>query len=169
VTSNVVGPHGVRAPSDEDPQPYVSAERMRGWRETLATAGVEPVVVTEAHSTDQQGYEALGLLLDADPGITAVLCFSDALAHGVMLAAQDRGLAVPDRLSVVGYDDNPLAARLRPPLTTVRQDVVEKGRLAAAALVQGAQKAPATTDSGPIHVVLPTELVVRGSTGPPPG
>lgn len=81
----------------------------------------------------EYGRQALELLLNADPGITAVLCFADSLAHGVLLAAQDRGLTVPDDLSVVGFDDGALAPSLR--LTTVHQDVDEKGRRSAAALV----------------------------------
>ena len=69
-------------------------------------------------------------------------------------------LEVPGQLSVVGFDDVPMAASLRPPLTTVRQPLLEKGRLAALRLIEGAELG---TD------LLPTELVVRGSTGPVPG
>jgi DNA-binding LacI/PurR family transcriptional regulator len=105
------------------------------------------------------------------------LCFADTIAHGVMLAAQDQGLDIPGDLSIVGFDDNPLAARLRPALTTVRQDVAEKGRLAAELLIRtvgpdaatlglvaGPTKEPAETNR---HVVLPTQLIVRDSTGRP--
>jgi len=176
VTAGVVGPHGLQDQQDAgDGQPHVATARMLGWRDALTPAGIEPVVVREPHASQDTGYQALGTLLDADPGITGVLCFADTLAHGVMLAAQDRGLELPRDLSIVGFDDNPLAARLRPPLTTVRQDITEKGRLAAAALVRAAHRtsasapaegtAPAATT--PLHVVLPTELVVRESTAPP--
>jgi DNA-binding LacI/PurR family transcriptional regulator len=175
VTASVVGPHGLQPRDARDAQPHVTAQRMLGWRDALAPAGIEPVVVRESQATQSQGYEALGMLLGADPGITGVLCFADTLAHGVMLAAQDRGLVLPRDLSIVGFDDNPLAARLRPPLTTVRQDITEKGRLAAAALVRAAHRksspAPAQVATpaatAPLHVVLPTELVVRDSTAPP--
>jgi DNA-binding LacI/PurR family transcriptional regulator len=71
---------------------------------------------------------------------------------------------------VVGFDDNPLAVRLRPALTTVRQDVAEKGRLAAAELIRilAAAGDPATDETaGPQHVLLPTELVIRDSTTRP--
>ncbi|MEP6560283.1 MAG: substrate-binding domain-containing protein, partial [Nakamurella sp.] len=139
---------------------------------------IDPVVVKQEHFTEEDGYTALELLLEVDPDITGVLCFSDTLAHGVMLAGQDRGLELPRDLSVVGFDDSPLAARLRPALTTVWQDVGEKGRLAAAALARvvsaaGSSRAAGADLSGldggqePLHVVLPTRLVVRESTAAP--
>jgi DNA-binding LacI/PurR family transcriptional regulator len=127
----VLGPHGLQHDLPTTPQPYVTAQRMLGWRDGLGAAGITPVTVTQPHPTEEDGYAALGLLLDADPGITGVLCFADTVAHGVMLAAQERGLQLPDDLSIIGFDDNPLAARLRPALTTVRQEVPAKGRLAA--------------------------------------
>jgi len=153
----------------------VTIQRMLGWREGLAAAGIEPVVVKLPHTSQEDGYAALDVLLAADPGITAVLCFADTIAHGVLLAARDQGLDIPGDLSVVGFDDNPMAARLRPALTTVRQDVAEKGRLAADLLIRTVLPDAATPDNDRIdkpaesdlHVVLPTELIVRDSTGRP--
>jgi DNA-binding LacI/PurR family transcriptional regulator len=104
---------------------------------------------------------ALDALLGADPDLTAVLCFSDVMAAGVVSAATDRGLVVPADLSVVGFDDTPFAAHLRPALTTVHQDVLEKGRLAARAVI-GLLHDPAGTEAE--QIVLPTELVIRDST-----
>jgi len=77
------------------------------------------------------------------------------------------GIGVPGELSVVGFDDNPLAAQVRPGLTTVRQDVAAKGRAAAAALTAAIERARtgATAPAGG-HVLLPTELVIRESSGP---
>ena len=166
VNAGVVGPHGLQTAETADPQSYVTTQRMLGWNDALAAAGITAVVVKQPHSTEEQGYEALSLLLAADPELTAVLCFSDTLAHGVMLAAQDRGLALPRDLSVVGFDDNPLAARLRPALTTVRQDVAEKGRLAAAELIRLVGAAGGEPDP-PRHVLLPTTLILRDSTDRP--
>lgn len=133
----------------------------------------------------------------SDEAVTAVLCFSDAIAEGTLRAARARGLRVPEDLSVVGFDDNGLAVWTDPPLTTVRQDVDAKGRAAVGALLDviAARRAgpPPSTASDPVpstvpapvpnaaphpaprpvphpvpHVTLPTELVVRGSTGPAP-
>jgi LacI family transcriptional regulator len=84
---------------------------------------------------------------------------SDMAAIGLMAAAQAAGLKVPDDLSVVGYDDLPMAAWTHPELTTVRQPIVEKGRLAARLLIQR-MKGKAVESPAP----LATSLVIRAST-----
>lgn len=170
VSADIVEPYGlVVGNGSPDRQSYVAYERIAGWRGALAAAGVEPVIVNQAHPTEGDGYEALELMLDAAPDVTGVLCFADTLAHGVMLAAQNRGLSLPQDLSVVGFDDNPLASRLRPALTTVRQDVLAKGRLAASALIDlvEAARLDGATPAPPAQILLPTELVIRESTAPP--
>jgi DNA-binding LacI/PurR family transcriptional regulator len=170
VSADIVPPYGIVAGAGvPDRQSYVAYERIAGWRGVLTAAGIEPVIVNQPHPTEGDGYEALELLLAAAPDITGVLCFADTLAHGVMLAAQSRGLVLPHDLSVVGFDDNPLASRLRPSLTTVRQDVQAKGRLAASALIELVESARLDSAGGApaAQIVLPTELVVRESTAPP--
>lgn len=167
--SGVHGPHGVV----DDPagliDGYPSTQRRLGWFDALDAAGITPRIVRQRNAVRDGSYAAARLLLDTPERPTAVLCFSDALAHGVIEAARDLGLRVPADLSVVGFDDNPLATRIRPALTTVRQDVEVKGRAAAAALRVAIERAR-TGDAGPVeHVLLPTELVVRDSTAPPPG
>jgi DNA-binding LacI/PurR family transcriptional regulator len=97
---------------------------------------------------------------------TAILCFSDLIARGVIEAATAAGLDVPDDLTVVGFDDDPLAAVGRPALTTVRQDVGAKGRAAARALFEAMDGARAGTRARPTHTLLPTELVIRDSSAP---
>jgi DNA-binding LacI/PurR family transcriptional regulator len=104
-------------------------------------------------------------LLEQPDRPTGLLCVSDAFALDALRAAADLGLRVPEDLSVVGYDDSRLAATSRPPLTTIRQDVRAKGRDAVAALVRAIND----PSGRPERVVLPAELVVRESTGPPPG
>lgn len=143
---------------------FGTRERIRGWLQGLRSLSQSPAVVRTAN-TVEGGYQVLDDLLRADPRTTAVLCWSDVIAAGIQLAAQDRGLEVPDDLSIVGFDDSPLALRLRPALTTVRQDVEEKGRLATAALI--AALSPAGDPVETEHVRLPTELVVRESTAAP--
>jgi LacI family transcriptional regulator len=93
---------------------------------------------------------------------TGVLAMSDMAAIGLMAAAQAAGVPVPGGLSIVGYDDLPMAAWTNPALTTVRQPIVEKGRLAARLLIQR-MKGKAVESPVP----LATSLVVRGSTSPP--
>jgi DNA-binding LacI/PurR family transcriptional regulator len=82
------------------------------------------------------------------------------MALGVLKAAREAGLAVPGELSVVGFDDAPSAAEATPPLTTVRQPLLEKGRTAGRLVVEGA-------GVGASEVLLPVELLVRGSTARP--
>ena len=158
------------------PESYIARQRIRGWLDALGGAGVSPVVVKQPkmpYRPEIDGYAALAMLLDADPEITGVLCFSDRFAAGVLAAALDRGLTVPGDLSIIGFDDSPVASNSRPALTTVRQDLAGKGHAAAEGLI-AAVRAKAATKTGLTqetpdaagHVVLPVELVVRESTGP---
>ena len=146
---------------------YVSHERLLGYLEALDDAGITPVVHQQASSDDEEARLAALELLAAAPRPTGVLCFSDVVAHGVVRAAEQLGLDVPRDLSVIGFDDSPLARRLRPQLTTVHQDVTEKGRLAAKSLRTAMEQRRAGTTGRARHVVLPTELVVRDSTAAP--
>jgi DNA-binding LacI/PurR family transcriptional regulator len=139
-------------------------ERLRGYLDALAEAGITsdgiPIWETSGLSREDAMIGA-GELLDHAPRTTALLCMSDELALAALATAKLRGIDVPGDLSIVGFDDTPSARRADPPLTTVRQDLVRKGRLAgelALHLLSGRRApAPATLD---------VELVVRGSTGP---
>jgi DNA-binding LacI/PurR family transcriptional regulator len=90
---------------------------------------------------------------------------SDALAAQLLLEAAACGVDVPGSLSIVGFDDVPFASLTEPPLTTVRQPSEEKGEVAARVLLDALE---ADAPLEPTRTLLPTELVVRGSTGPPP-
>ena len=168
VTTNLAGPDGVVEGEPDMPIGHVLRQRMLGWTDALGAAGIRPTIVQQQSSGEEAGRVAGATLLDQRERPTAILCFSDATAYGVVRAAEDRGVTIPGDLSLVGFDDNPLAQRIRPQLTTVRQDVAAKGRAAAAALTALIERtrdgsAPARAR----HVVLPTELVVRASTAPP--
>jgi DNA-binding LacI/PurR family transcriptional regulator len=142
----------------------LSRARLGGYADAVRAAGLpwESVPVREAPLNDAAlGRAAAADVLDREPRPTALLCFSDLLALGALEAAAERGLRVPGDLSVVGFDDAPFAATAAPPLTTVRQPLVEKGRVAARLLLDGW---PA---DDPPALLLPTELVVRESTAPP--
>ncbi len=168
LTSEKAGPHGVEVAPDLASHHHVSRQRMLGWLDALTPAGIEPVVIRVPLKSEEAAYDAATLLLDRQDPPTAVLCFSDVLARGVMRAAEDLDVRVPEELSVVGFDDNPLAQRMRPALTTVRQDVAKKGRAATAALIEAIESARSGKAAAPRQVLLPTELVVRESTGPAP-
>jgi DNA-binding LacI/PurR family transcriptional regulator len=168
VSTGFTGEFGVVSKPFASPLANTERNRMLGWFDALHAAGVEPVVVRRPHGDPiETGRSAGALLLDRRPRPTAVLCFSDAIASGVLDAAGEARVAVPSQLSVVGFDDSPIAGRLRPPLTTVRQDVAAKGRAAASALTRALGRGPGRPGGRSRHVVLPTELVVRASTAPP--
>jgi LacI family transcriptional regulator/LacI family repressor for deo operon, udp, cdd, tsx, nupC, and nupG len=104
------------------------------------------------------GQSALVRLLEA--GVTAVFCSNDMIAIGVLMACQARGIAVPQQLSVVGFDDISLASYVTPALTTVRQPKVELGRLATQVMLDLLRNQP-----GQNHTLMPA-LVSRASTAP---
>jgi DNA-binding LacI/PurR family transcriptional regulator len=141
-------------------------QRMLGWLDALRALEVHPAVVRAPANGDDEAIDAARTVLRAEPRPTAVLCFSDVLALGVVTVAEELGLAVPADLSVVGFDDSPVARRSRPPLTTVRQDVATKGHLAAGALLKAIDYRRSGTKAPVRHRTIPTELVVRQSTAP---
>jgi DNA-binding LacI/PurR family transcriptional regulator len=139
--------------------------RLEGYRAALEGAGLswEDVPVYEAaESVPAQGKLAAEVLLARDPRPTAILAQSDQVALGVLEAARKMGLSVPGDLSVVGFDDVPEASIAEPPLTTVYQPHVEKGLLAGRMLI-----AQLREEEPPGTALLPTRLVVRGSTASP--
>jgi DNA-binding LacI/PurR family transcriptional regulator len=120
------------------------------------------LVYEAAESVPAQGRLAAEVLLARDPRPTAILAQSDQVALGVLEAARKMGLSVPGDLSVVGFDDVPEASLAEPPLTTVYQPHVEKGLLAGRMLI-----AQLREEEPPGTALLPTRLVVRGSTASP--
>lgn len=135
-------------------------DRLLGFGDALAKAGIsiDDVPIVEGRANAQHPTEAAEMLLDRVPEATAVFAISDLFALALMEEARKRGLVVPRDLSVFGFDDVPAAARADPPLTTVVQPIVEKGRAAARLLFEGGP---------PRHIILPVSVVVRGSTAPP--
>ena len=141
-----------------------SARREAGYVEELASARIRFDAALVRHGPhDREIARCLATeLLALDEPPTAIFASSDVQALGVMEAARDASLAVPDQLSVIGYDDVELSAYAG--LTTVRQPLFESGRLGARMLLEAlAGRAPAEPES---HQ-LPIELVLRSTTGPP--
>jgi DNA-binding LacI/PurR family transcriptional regulator len=137
---------------------FIRHERLLGWRDPLVAAGIDwsgVPVGSSPEGDEDSGYRAAAPLLDRADRPTAIICLSDVLALGVMRAAQERGIRVPQDLSVVGYDDIPAAGAAK--LTTVHQPHAGKGEEAVRLLTTGGD-----------DVVLPTDLVVRASSGPAP-
>jgi DNA-binding LacI/PurR family transcriptional regulator len=143
---------------------YVVRERLAGWRSACAAAGLPPLVTVSAPVNGREhGRHAARLLTAARTRATGIVCLSDELALGVIAELTARGVGVPAEVSVVGFDDSPLATLAAPNLTTVRQRPREKGA-AAARLLLGRLGGAAAADP----IVLPAELVIRDSTAVPP-
>lgn len=121
------GPHGFRS----------ARERRAGFEEAMAAAGITlpRSLIADGNYTFESGLVAAERLLDLVPRPTAVFSCNDEMAAGVMHAAQMRGLTVPRDLSIVGFDDTPIAAHIWPPLTTVRWPIASMARSAALKLI----------------------------------
>jgi DNA-binding LacI/PurR family transcriptional regulator len=149
----------------------VPRERLAGYRAALGEAFDPDLVFTAYTNHPDTAKRLLAEMLELDPMPTAVLVMSDALASGVVRGALEAGLRVPEDISVVGFDGVPSAALTQPPLTTVAQPTEHKGELTARALLRALDQGETEgeADEPPQRTVLPTELLVRGTTGPPPG
>jgi DNA-binding LacI/PurR family transcriptional regulator len=138
--------------------------RMEGWRAALEESGVVPPTPCNPGWTAQWGYE-IGRELAETPEVTALLCGNDDMALGVLRAMQEAGRDVPGDISIVGFDDIPAARYLSPSLTTVRQDFKALGKVAFAHLLE----LSSSTRRMPAIATPIAELIIRESTGPPPG
>jgi len=142
----------------------ITVERLAGYEDGLGDAW-DPALVRTCRPNAPEPARAATLELLREPTPpTAILAMSDILAFGALEAAGEHGVPVPSKLSVVGFDDTPGAAHASPPLTTVAQPHEEKGRLAAEQLIDAIERGGTRE---PSRTLLPTELVVRGSTAPP--
>ena len=146
------------------PLAYTAArERLDGYQAALKAVGIEPDPqwVEEAAFDAPSGRRAMQALLHrAD--LEAVFVASDVVAFGAIDAVRAAGMRIPDDISIVGFDDIPLAAFLVPPLTTIHLPAYELGHAVGIALLDRISHAPV-----PPRTLLPTKLVVRASTGPP--
>ena len=141
----------------------VSSRRLHGYRQALGARGIElpDERVAIGTPTLDGGAAAFDKALDSGLRFTGVLAMSDVMAIGAIHAAEQRGLKVPDDISLVGFDDIDEAEHTRPPLTTVRQPVREKGAEAARLLLAAVDR---LDFDQPEHRRLETRLITRGST-----
>ena len=140
-------------------------ERGAGVRAALAAQGLalDERCVRYASIALADARQAMHGILALDDPPTAVIATNDVLAVGAMLACRDAGVRIPDAISITGIDNTDLGATQTPPLTSVRTPIVEVGTAAAVQLVARLEGGPAE-----LQQVLDVELVVRGSTAPPP-
>jgi LacI family transcriptional regulator len=147
------------------PGAWATRERLRGYRQALSAAGLDPKAqtVVEGNYRADSGYSLTHELLAGKRRPTAIMCGNDRMAVGALMALLEAGVKVPDDISVMGYDDqHALAEEVHPPLSTVRLPYHAMGWLAAEQIFAGglADLAPRTFVHCPV--------VLRESTGAPP-
>ena len=134
-------------------------DRLEAFRQVMNEAGLPSDLIAYGDFQRDTAYHAIKPLLSKN--LDAIFASSDMMAQGVYTALQEAGLRIPDDVAVVGFDDLPTASLLRPALTTIRQPIREKGSVATGLLLD--------TIEGKLtearHVVLPTTLIVRESSG----
>jgi LacI family transcriptional regulator len=141
-----------------------SRDRLIGYQEALRAAGIplDPALIREGDFLQPRAYTCAQELLSLDEPPTAIFASNDVSAFGAMEAIRDRGLRIPDDVSIIGFDDIPQATQVHPALTTVRQPLAEMGRRAAQLLFTQINE----PDAPITRLELPTELIIRESAGP---
>ncbi|MDO6413350.1 LacI family DNA-binding transcriptional regulator [Sphingomonas sp. BIUV-7] len=152
----IAGPQGFRS----------ATERRAGFEDALREAGLplQRSLIAGGDYTFESGLVAAERLLDLTPRPTAIFSSSDTMAAGVMHAARARGLDIPRDLSIIGFDDTPVAAHVWPPLTTVRWPTVSMGRSAALKLISGVGEEEELVEEPSLFI---STLIRRGSVAPP--
>jgi LacI family transcriptional regulator len=141
-------------------------DRRRGYLDALARLGLpsDSSLIAQGDLSQMRAFEAANTLLALPAPPTAIFAVNDLSAFGVIAAARERGLKVPRDVSVIGFDDIPMASQVHPPLTTIRQPFAQMGRAAVNTLLSQMDNEDAIAP----RIVLPTELIARQSTGPAP-
>lgn len=141
-----------------------AVERLAGYRSALRTYHIseQPNLVYEGNFFQPDGYAGATAMLDRPDYPTAIFASNDVMAMGVMDAIRNRGLRIPEDVSVVGFDNIPQSALVYPALTTVQQPLEQMGRVATQVLL-GILAEP---QKSACRIELPTELVIRSSTAP---
>ncbi len=156
--------YGIESGKHGDFETYVGTlqHRIQGYRLALQEVGLDidgqTVRLIECPCDRDGGQAAFAQSWGSDSRPTAIVAMADIIALGALEAAEQRGARVPDALSVVGYDDLPISQWCSPPLTTVRQPILEKGRFATELLLERLNG-----KSAGLQHVLPTTLIERGS------
>jgi DNA-binding LacI/PurR family transcriptional regulator len=136
-----------------------AVDRLDGWRRVMTEAGLPTDAVAAGDFTGAGGAEAMRVLLDRVPDLDAVFVANDLMARGALTVLTERGIAVPDDVALVGYDDSPAATAADPPLTTVNQPSIAMGaRMTEMLLGLLVGREPESRTC-----ILPTRLVVRAT------
>ncbi|WP_405237301.1 LacI family DNA-binding transcriptional regulator [Lentisalinibacter orientalis] len=148
------------------PDQLAVQQRYAGFRLALKEAGlkVRKSLVCHGDNSFESGVDCARRLLQRKRRPTAVIASTDDMAAGLISVAHELGIRIPDELSVTGFDDVPLAHKVWPPLTTIRQPMQAMGERAAALLLARLSE----DGSGEEGANIPSEIVIRESTGPAP-
>jgi LacI family transcriptional regulator, galactose operon repressor len=143
-----------------------AAERLAGYREALEQGGlpIVPRLEMAGDFGEESGLQAGAKMAALMPHPTAIFAANDAMAIGCLAAMRERGLRVPEDVSLVGFDDVPIARYLTPALTTVQVPIAELGRQAMARLLAAVDGRPGHPEGGPMHTVIAPTLAIRAST-----
>lgn len=133
-------------------------DRLAGWRAAMTDAGLATDAIARGDFTLAGGVHATRELLDAHPDLDAIFVASDLMAMGTITVLRERGIAVPEQVAVMGFDDSPAALASEIPLTTVRQPSVEQGERMARVLLDLLDGVPTER-----RHIMTTEVVVRAS------
>ncbi len=138
-----------------------AVERLDGYKSALRTyhIGDHPELIYEGTFFQPDGFAGASALLDLAEPPTAIFASNDVMAMGVMDAVRDRGLRIPDDISIIGFDDIPQASLICPALTTINQPLEKMGRVATQMLLDLLQHPEKEAD----RIELPTQLIVRDS------
>jgi DNA-binding LacI/PurR family transcriptional regulator len=142
---------------------FSAAHRAASWQRTLEEAGITPPPALRGDWTCESGYQH-GLTLGQREDVTAIFAANDQMGLGAMRALHELGRDIPGEISIVGFDDMDEAGSFWPPLTTIRQDFAAVGRLSIQKLLDKVSDSSTENDT----TIVPTELIVRASTGKPP-
>ncbi|MCA9916867.1 MAG: LacI family DNA-binding transcriptional regulator [Anaerolineales bacterium] len=148
----------ITGPLDE----WISVQRLAGWQKMVSAPDQD--LIFQGDWTAATGYHGLQQLLEQRPDIDAVFASNDQMALGVLKMAMELGRRVPEDLGIVGFDDIPEAMFFTPSLTTMRQSLVENGRLLVQELAWQIQAQQNNEPYEPSVVQTPPELIVRGSS-----
>lgn len=151
--------HHIAGAADSQP----SVVRAATWQRALEEAGISAPEAWHGDWTARSGYQ-IGQRIAQDPTITAIYCANDEMAFGLMRALYENGRHVPDDVSVVGFDGIDLAEYSSPPLTTVRQDFDQIGKELLGLLLDQIR---GEASSSRQRIIVPTELIIRGTTAAP--
>ena len=151
----------ITGPSDTTP----SADRVHGYVDAFTAAGlpVDDNLIVKGDFRYRSGAEGTRQLLDREEPPTAIFVCNDVMSMAAMAVVRERGLNIPDDISIIGFDDIPLASFTSPPLTTIAQPIQEIGKIATDLLIERMSRSSSRPSQ---RIVLDVQLVVRNSCGP---